>query len=123
MGFEKLAEPLIQEDLKFDDDFMFKYITAAKAFTFIAKHVHSFKHTTQLPCGAVRVWLGHIVITPNGIEGEFTDYQGPALIVVPAGVEHTFMTLVDNTILVCTNRLDEHGEVPILREHHLVSPV
>lgn len=108
----EIEQPL-QTDLYFDDKFMVKQIVVQKAQTYVPQHVHPFDHTSMLALGSVRVWTG------EGVSGSSMDYKAPIGIPIKAGIPHTFLTLEDNTILYCINILDEHGEVPILREHQL----
>lgn len=113
MEFAKLAEQPVQKSLQFDKDFAFNVMVVAKAGTFLPQHSHPFEHTTLVPFGGVRLWRG------IGVDGEFKDHDGPCKITIPAGIEHTFMTKADNTVLICVNRLDENGNAIILREHQL----
>jgi len=65
-------------------------------------HRHSYKHVTLLSSGAIKASCGDIS----------KDFTAPMLIVTPAGEEHSFVALEDNTVMACIHALrDENEEI------------
>lgn len=111
MDFVAAAEQPIETDLTITADLFVKSYCIQKTGSFVPQHVHEFDHVSTIAYGGVKVW-------------EDGNYRGerhaPVSFIIKAGVQHTFETLVDNTVLLCIHRLDEDGDVKILREHQLV---
>jgi quercetin dioxygenase-like cupin family protein len=87
------------------DGVFVKQIHVRNAGSFLRQHAHSHDHTTVIAHGAVFVWQ----------DGKLDkQYQAPALLMIKAGVWHTFMALRDDTVILCVHRLgneiiEQHG--------------
>lgn len=86
------------------DGVFFKEMRVAKAGTLIPQHSHAYDHTSYLVAGAVEV------------EGQ--RYDAPAPIYIPAGKKHMFLTLEDNTFVLCVHNVSRSGKVQVLEEHN-----
>lgn len=64
--------------------------------TILPQHAHTHDHTTAVAAGSVFLWK----------DGKLDrQYAAPSMILIRAGVWHTFMTLEDDTVLYCIHRL------------------
>lgn len=92
----------IETDLVLHDGIMTKVIHLKSANTYIPQHSHKYDHSTVLAAGSVRGWK----------DGELLgDFTGAQPIFIEAGHQHTFMSLEDNTVVLCIHRIDRTGEV------------
>jgi quercetin dioxygenase-like cupin family protein len=66
----------------------------------LQQHVHEYDHDSLLVSG-------RITVTANGVR---TDYQGPALLRVPAGVQHELFAHTECEWR-CMHEIDEKGNV------------
>jgi quercetin dioxygenase-like cupin family protein len=80
--------------------------------TMIPQHRHTFPHITALMQGAIRVWQD---------DGPPRDFTAPAMISIPAGSKHLFLTLSGGVVMACLHAADhlEHDEPAVAEEHHL----
>jgi len=74
-----------------------KEMRVAKAQTHLMQHVHKYSHVSVIVRGACRVyqdrvWLGDMV--------------APASIVIPAHMPHRFVTLEDDTVILCVHDME-----------------
>lgn len=108
--FEALAEQPITTDLRMADGVFAKTMVLQKAGAFIAQHSHAYAHVSVLVRGSLRVWR----------DGElWGDCVAPIGLTIDAGVKHTFLSLVDDTIVLCVHDIADGEGVDILEEHHL----
>lgn len=90
-------EPHNQPEIHIQDGIFTKLMPFAKAGDFTEQHRHEYDHLTIVAWGAVVVWQ----------DNEFKGwYRAPTGIPVPAGVDHKFMSLMDDTLLLCIHRTD-----------------
>jgi quercetin dioxygenase-like cupin family protein len=75
----------------------YKQYRVADAGTLIPQHSHEWPHLTALLQGSVRVYRAD---EPLG------DYHAPAVVQIPAGVFHTFLTLTPDACLACIHNAD-----------------
>lgn len=90
----------------------YKQYRVPDAGTLIPQHSHEFPHLTALLQGSIRAyradaWLG--------------DYHAPAVVQIPAGVLHTFLTLTPDVALACIHNADhiEGDEPAVAQRAHL----
>lgn len=93
------------------DGLFIKQIILKTAGLYVPQHAHRYDHVSVLANGSVRVWRD------GGLIG---DRVAPCGIVIPAGAKHTFLSLEDQTVLLCVHRIDRTGEVEIAAEHQIV---
>lgn len=93
------------------DDVFIKEMHIPKAGTYIPQHSHVYGHTSMLALGSIRVWK----------DGVFHgDFKAPAGLFIEAGTKHTFLSLVDETIVYCIHNTSRADLIEVLEEHHLV---
>jgi quercetin dioxygenase-like cupin family protein len=85
----------IQEDVA---GLYFRSVLLPKAFTRIPQHVHPYDHATLVASGLVRVIV-------NGTTDGHT-YKAGEAIEIKAHQEHYFISLADNTRLVCIHHTE-----------------
>lgn len=85
------------------DGVFFKEMRVPRAGTLIPQHSHAYDHTSYLVTGSVEV------------EGK--RYDAPAPIYIPANRMHTFLTLVDDTFVLCVHNVSRTGSVEIREEN------
>lgn len=101
-------------ELKMADGVFIKQMAIPRAGTLIPQHSHKYDHTSMLAVGAIRVWQD------GALRGDFT---APTGLTIKAGTKHTFLSLVDDTVVYCihniarTGRSGRTGEVEIADEH------
>lgn len=86
------------------DGVFFKEMRVPKAGTLIPQHSHVYDHTSYLVTGAVEV--------------EGVRYDAPAPIYIPAHKKHMFLTLVDDTFVLCVHNVSRTGAVQVAEEHN-----
>lgn len=85
-----------------------KEMLVPDAGTLIGQHAHTYDHLSYLAAGSVQVWAG----TENlGV------FHAPAAIRIPARVKHRFLSLRDNTLVLCLHNA-AHGEAADIHEEH-----
>lgn len=75
----------------------YKQYRVPDAGTLIPQHSHDFPHLTALLQGSIRAYRGDDLLG---------DYHAPAVVQIPAGVLHTFLTLEDDVALACIHNAD-----------------
>jgi quercetin dioxygenase-like cupin family protein len=106
-----VTEQPISTEIYMADGVFTKSMVVRKAGTIIPQHSHRFSHVSVLVRGAVRV-------TANG--DNLGDFTAPCGILIRAGVKHLFMTLVDDTIVLCVHDIGTAEGVEVLEEHQIV---
>jgi hypothetical protein len=87
----------------------YKQFRVPDAGTLIPQHSHEFPHLTALLHGSVRVYRADELLG---------DYHAPAVVQIPAGVLHTFLTLVPDCALACIHNADYiEGDEPAVAQH------
>lgn len=75
-----------------------KEMRVSRAGTLIPQHAHHYDHLSYLATGAVHVWQ----------DGEFRgQFIAPAAIRIPAGTKHRFLTMADDTLVLCIHAVSE----------------
>jgi quercetin dioxygenase-like cupin family protein len=77
----------------------------------VPQHIHKTDHVTVIAAGAVEVWV-------NDEQAEAL--TAPQSRVIRAGQKHLFVTLYDNTVLLCVHRVGPDGLPEITAEHQIV---
>lgn len=90
------------------DNIFIKAIMLPKQGMAVPQHAHKYGHTSYLARGSIDAWadndsLGHFV--------------APRAIWIEAGKKHTFITLEDNTLILCIHNVLLTGEVEIDEMH------
>lgn len=88
-----------------------KQIVVPKALTYIPQHAHELSHVTLLAVGAIEWWADG---EPQGLA------YAPKPLHIPAGVKHTFKTLVDGVTLYCVHELTSPQALKVLEHHELI---
>lgn len=99
------------------DGVFIKSILLRNGGTFMRQHAHTHAHTSVVARGEVFVWKDGKLDRRYAEAGRL-DLHGqpiPSLIVIEAGVWHTFQALEDNTAILCIHRLGNE----ILAQHGL----
>jgi hypothetical protein len=87
----------------------YKQYRVPDAGTLIPQHSHEFPHLTPLLQGSVRVYRADEMLG---------DYHAPAVVQIPAGVLHTFLTLTSDCCLACIHNADHiEGDEPAVAQH------
>lgn len=87
------------------DNVFIKPMIMAKAGMFVPQHAHVYEHASLLAKGRVRVYE----------DGQLTgEHSAPSLLVIKAGVKHTFESLDDDTMVVCIHNTMRKEIVEIL---------
>jgi hypothetical protein len=84
------------------------------AGTIIPQHSHAYDHLTTLMHGRVAV---------QAPDGRSYEHEAPAVIRIPAGQMHSFLTLTDEVWLACIHNADHadaDGEPIVTEEHQIV---
>jgi quercetin dioxygenase-like cupin family protein len=104
---------LIVTDLAITDTMFVKSFLVPKAGSLMPQHVHVFAHISVIAAGGVRVWEDGL------LKGE---YQAPETFVIAAHKKHMFLTLADNTVVLCVHDISATGDIAIEAEHQLTGP-
>lgn len=89
-------------------DVFVKEVLVPDTHTILPQHAHTYDHLSYLAAGTVQVWRA---------DGETVVYHAPSAIRIPARVKHSFMTLQDNTLILCVHNA-AHGEAADIHEEH-----
>jgi len=110
---EFVAHPFqpIETDLALTDDIFVKSHLIPKAKTYLPQHVHTFSHVSVIAAGSVRLWEDD---TDRGL------FKAPATVTIRANLPHTFLTLEDNTVILCIHNVSRTGDIEVARENNLV---
>jgi hypothetical protein len=86
----------------------YKQYRVPDAGTLIPQHSHRFDHLTALLRGSIRAYRADELLG---------DYHAPAVVQIPAGVLHTFLTLVPDCALACIHNADHiEGDEPAVAQ-------
>lgn len=88
---------LADSNISVVNDVFIKQIKFGKAGLMSRTHAHLYDHQTLLASGRVALY----------VEGDLTthSYQAPAILVVKAGLVHTFESLEPDTVLYCIHAM------------------
>ena len=102
-----------EQEFYFADDIFIKSGTFEKAGSVIPQHSHEYDHTTFIASGSVHAWCDEeylgIFIAPTGIT-------------IKRNCKHLFMTISDNTTILCIHNISRNGAVDIHDLHELTFP-
>jgi hypothetical protein len=87
------------------DGVFIKEMRLPKAGTLVPQHSHEYDHTSFLAKGSVL------------FEGK--ELKAPTPIFIPAGKKHTFVSLEDDTLILCIHNVSHTGKIEIREEHTL----
>jgi quercetin dioxygenase-like cupin family protein len=82
------------------DNVFIKEMFMAKAGTFVPQHSHKYDHTSYVASGSVLC------------EGK--EFHAPCPIFIQAGKRHNFVSLEDNTLVLCIHNIVRNGAVEIV---------
>lgn len=85
------------------DGVFIKEMTIPFAGTMVPQHSHEYDHTSFLARGSVLC---------NGKQ-----YRAPCPIYIPAKQKHSFLSLVDDTLVLCIHNTMRTGKVEVHEEH------
>ena len=91
------------------DGLFIKEMILDKAGTIVPQHSHAYDHVSYVAKGAVL------------FEGK--RYESPSPIFVPAMKKHTFVSLEDDTLVLCIHNVSRSGEVEVVAEHQLIEDI
>jgi len=77
----------------------------------IPQHSHLYPHMTFIGHGAVEAWCDGVYM------GVFRAFSG---IIIAAHKKHLFLTLEDDTVILCVHNASRNGDIEIEEEHILV---
>ena len=92
------------------DGILIKSMILRKIGTYVPQHSHKYDHTSFIAIGAVRLWCDAELIG---------DIHAPKPIEIKAHKKHLFMTLEDNTVILCIHNGYRSGEIEIHEEHQI----
>lgn len=101
---------LPQADFYMADDVFIRHINILKTGTIVPQHMHNYDHTSFIARGSVLAWKG---------EEFLGTLKAPFGLLIPAGTQHCFQSLEDNTSILCIHNM--HGIPPHLLEDHMIS--
>lgn len=94
------------------DDIFIKSGMFHKAGTVIPQHSHEYDHTSFIASGGVQAWC----------EDEYLGaFSAPAGIFIEKHKKHKFITLQDNTTLLCIHNISRNGMIDVHELHELIS--
>lgn len=93
------------------DGIFVKEMTIPRSGTLVPQHSHEYDHTSFLATGSIRAWADGVLL------GEFT---APYPLFVKAGVKHSFLSLQDNSLILCLHNILRTGAVEVREEHNLI---
>lgn len=93
-----------------EDGVFIKQMYLRNSGTVVPQHSHKYDHTSMLAVGAIAVWCDGIYVG---------NFLAPQPIVIKAGKKHTFMSLIDHTMLYCIHNISRTGDVEVEDEHIL----
>lgn len=85
-----------------------KAYRAPDAGTLMPQHAHTYPHLSIVARGGVRVWAGDL---------DLGTFNAPAAVRIAARTKHRFLTLEDDTLVLCVHNAD-HGEAADVHEEH-----
>jgi quercetin dioxygenase-like cupin family protein len=104
--FLPLAEQPQQTDIRLMSATFVKEIRVALANTALPQHSHAYDHVSVIVRGAVRLFRDQVHIG---------DFRAPWAVLIPAHTKHLFVTLADDTAILCVH----DGEMEFDEEHEL----
>jgi hypothetical protein len=106
---ELAPEQPLSTEIHMADGVFVKTMAIPQAGTIVPQHAHVFPHVSVLVKGALRIFQ-------DGVDaGEFT---APFGILIPARVKHLFVSLVDDTTVLCVHDIGTAESVEIAAENH-----
>ena len=107
----KRADPQPYEvDFSCADGIFVKSVAIAKSGTLLPQHAHVWDHTSFIARGRVSVWIDDTRL------GEFA---APSHVLIRKGCFHRFLTLEDETVILCMHNLHGAEAVAVMAEHEL----
>jgi len=100
-----------ETDIKLSAGIFIKQMRCSKAGTLIPQHAHEFDHVSVVARGAVRVMRENV--------GTVAEFMAPNSILIPAGEKHLFLTLLDDTVILCVHDADSLEDVGIVARNDL----
>lgn len=95
-------------DIKWADGVFGKTIALSHSGMMIPQHAHAYPHVSVLVRGSVRAWADGKLLG---------DFVAPVGITIVANVKHTFLTLSNDTIILCVHDIGIAEAVEITGEH------
>lgn len=83
-------------DIVLTDDIYIKQTSVPEANTELTQHVHTYDHISMIAAGSVKVEV-------DGVE--LGTYAAPKGLVIKAGKQHKFITLLPNTVIYCIHNI------------------
>lgn len=103
-AFVELEQQPSETDVRLLAGTFVKEMRVAKAGTALAQHSHNFDHVSVIVRGAVRLYRD---------KEHVGDYRAPWGVLIPAHSKHLFVTLADDTVILCVH----DGDADIADEH------
>ena len=110
MKLTKYIEQPIETEFHLADDIFVKSGLFQNAGTVIPQHSHEYGHTSFIASGSVQVWCDDEYL------GAFSAPQG---IFIEKLKKHKFITLEDNTVILCIHNISRNGMVDVHDLHEL----
>lgn len=106
-----MAPPLTTSvEMIMADGVFVKTMGIPKAYTLVPQHSHTYDHTSVVAKGSVRL------IENGQLIG---DYHAPKALLIRANHKHLFISLEDDTLILCIHNVSRSGVVEIESEHTL----
>lgn len=85
-------------DIKIVDGLFIRSNTFNHKNSMAPQHVHTWDHISVIASGGVRIWADEKLLG---------DFFAPTGVVINKGIFHKFLTLEDNTTILCIHRTEE----------------
>ncbi len=89
------------------DGIFIKQIHIPHEGTLVPQHVHTYDHHSMLARGSVIVFVG---------DENMGVFKAPTPIFIKKGIQHSFLTREDDTLIYCIHNLHGQEEVDIIAE-------
>lgn len=111
--------PIVDEqppvvEIKLCPGLFVKQMLLRRAGSAVPQHSHAHPHLSMLATGAVHAWRDDVYL------GRF---DAPRGILIERDAKHTFLSIVDDTLIYCIHRVGKDGEPEILEEHQFAGVV
>ena len=103
-AFRPLEAQPEETDVRLLSGTFVKEVRVAKAGTALPQHAHTFAHVSVIVRGAVRLYQDQTHVG---------DFHAPCGVLIPALAKHLFVTMCDNTVILCVH----DGDADVADEH------
>lgn len=95
-------------EIKMFDSIFVKSIAIKHKHILVPTHSHEYDHCSFLAVGSIRVWKDGTLLG---------DYHAPTGIIIDRHTKHEFLSLEDNTLVLCIHNIHSAENVEIHQEN------